>query len=168
MERDKLKGLCEEAIVNPKFKRGYYGGDKTACNIASAWIAEEMGCYVRWMEGYWKEKGIWITSPANVIYATALKEEVEGEIKRVPYKKAQELAWEGEVVILTAKSTIKGRSGHIAVVYPTRPGIDALMVCNVGWDNLICPPDDKRSFGGGESYLTEGIYFHLTKEESGE
>jgi hypothetical protein len=163
-KRNRLKVLCDGAIVNPKFKRDYYGPGKTACNMASSSIARDMGCNIRWMEGYWKERGIWITSPANAIYENALKEEVKGNIKRVPYSEAQRLAWDGEVVILTAKSEVKGKSGHIAVVYPTRPGIDALKVCNVGWVNLICPPDSKDSFGGGEAYLTEGIYFHIPKE----
>ena len=164
-QREKLKQLCKKAISLPHFQRGYYGKGKTACNMASAYIAKEMGYDVQWMKGYWKERDIWIVSPANVIYDNAIVNKEKGIIQEVTQREAQQLAWDGEVVILTAKAQTGGRSGHIAVVYPTRPGISALKVCNVGWYNLICPPASKRSFGGGAAYLTKGLYFKLLKDK---
>ena len=50
-QREKLKQLCKKAIELPHFQRGYYGKGKTACNMASAYIAKEMGYDVHLVMG---------------------------------------------------------------------------------------------------------------------
>lgn len=161
--RELLQEKCKEMLTMRGYRRHDYGKNKTHCNRATERIAREMGYNTDWMRYPGKDGKPGIPGNANYMYIEALKAEVRGEITRVTQEEARKLAWDGEVVILTARSIKPGRSGHISVVYPT-PVEAPLQVCNVGWDNLICEPEERESFGGGKSYLSPGIYFHLKKK----
>ena len=158
-KREKLQKICKEVLVDKGYQRHAYGRNKTHCNRATEKIAQEMGYETDWMHYIDRSGSIGIVGTANHIYYEALKAEKRKEIFRVDEEKARELAWAGEVVILTAAAP-PGKSGHVSVVYPNEKEI---MVCNVGWWNLICNPHDRKSFGGGMHYLTTPLFFHLQK-----
>ena len=161
--RELLQEKCNEILTMRGYRRHDYGKNKTHCNRATERIAREMGYETTWMHYINRKTGhVGITGKANHIYIEALKAEAKKEITRVTQEEAKKLAWAGEVVILTARA-LPGtkQSGHVSIVYPSEGEIK---VCNVGWWNLICHPEDKQSFGGGKSYLSPGIYFHMKRK----
>lgn len=150
-ERTRLISVCNEALRMKKFERGYYGPGKTACNMAAAFILDSMGYYTQFMRGWWEAKKIFIVSTANSIYAKARKEKA---LKKINLLEAQRLSWKGIPSLICAKSKKRGISGHVAITYPS-PADGILYICNIGWYNLVCPVNDKKSFGGGKHYLTD-------------
>jgi hypothetical protein len=157
-----LQKKCVEILNMHGYQRHDYGKNKTHCNRASERIAREMGYNTDFMHYRDRSGNIGIVGTANHIYYEALKAEKRKEIFRIDEDKAKQLAWYAEVIILTAAAPA-GKSGHIAIVYPNPP-TEKIMVCNVGWWNLLCSPWDRKSFGGGKSYLIDPIYFHLRRK----
>lgn len=168
--RDRLIKACKAALVRKDFQRHAYGKNKTHCNRAAAWIAEQCGYDTTWMHyNYinWKAEkgklGLGCVMTANSITRQANKEAKSRNIIRITSTAtAHFTAWLGIPVLLCALSTQKGRSGHVAIVYPT-PEIGFLQVCNIGWNNLICSPGDQKSFGGGKDYLSAWSFYKLGK-----
>lgn len=162
-EREQLKKLCEEALKMRGFQPGAYGKGKTHCNRATEWICRNAGYNTNWMR-YMKSDGTrGYPGTANYMYLAALKAESRGDIIRLTKEEAHHTAWKGIPVIVTTRSMAKGRSGHIAVVYPTDPKTEPLKIANVGGYNLICEPEDRKAFGDGFGYLSEKVYFQMKK-----
>lgn len=152
---NELKHVCSEAIVLPQFQRK---GKKTYCNMAAEWIAQKVGADTSWMWFISRSHGNRYVGSANMICRQAVKEVKAGRLTEVTVAAAKELAEMEQPVILCAKSMQRGRSGHVAILYPT-PKTMGLYVCNIGWDNFIGPPTWKYSFGGGASYLSEWKFY---------
>jgi len=142
--RKKLKAVCEETVNMQKYKRK---GRKTYCNLASRKIAEMMGAITRVLFVMKTRTSGIITGTANIICKNAKKMEEAGELKLLTENEAQHFAWWGFPVLVCWKNPKRGQSGHVAIVYPTDPESEPLMICNVGWENLICQPKNPKALG---------------------
>jgi len=162
IDRKKLIAACESAMKNPKFQRDYYKKGNTYCNQGSEWILKKLGYNTQFFYSYWEERKIHIVTTANQIYDKCLIAEKAGMLKIIDEQTAQELAWKGIPSLIIAKSKDPKRWGHVTVTYPSPIG-EMFLNCNIGWENLICSPYDSRSFGGGESYLTDYIIYQVPK-----
>jgi len=146
--REKLKKFCHEALDNPKFMKRK---KKTFCNLAARFIAESMGVITKICNVFlmWTRSGQkWITGTANVIAKNAEKLAVEGKIQEIyDLDEAQGWQWMGYIILYAWKNPNRRSSGHVAIGYPTEPGKEPLKICNIGWNNLICEPNNKKAFG---------------------
>jgi hypothetical protein len=161
-QRERLMNYIETGLANPRFQRDYMYKGNTYCNQFSEWVLRMMGYDTHFMYELWKEKNILIVTYANLIYDKIKVESTyRNEIKKVTKEEARELSWKGIPALLIARSNRKNVHGHLAVTYPTPPAGEALKIGNAGWFNLICTPEDKKSFGGGADYLSPIDYYLL-------
>jgi hypothetical protein len=162
IERKKLIAACKIAMENPHFQRDYLYKGNTYCNQGSEWILKKLGYDTKFFYSWWKARKKYIVTTANQIFDKCIQAEKEGILKVIDKKTAQELAWKGIPSLIIAKSKDPKKWGHVTVTYPSPPG-EIFLNCNIGWENLICSPDDPRSFAGGKSYLTDYIIYQVPK-----
>ncbi len=142
--RKKLITTCKSVVEMKKYKRK---NRKTYCNLAALEIAKTMDAITSVLFFMKTRTSGIIPGTANIICNNATKMAEKGELEILTPEEAQDYAWAGFPVLACWKNPIRFRSGHVAIVYPTDPNQDPLEVCNIGWENLICEPSDKRAFG---------------------
>ena len=158
-QRQRLIEVCNEALIKPEFQRDYMYKGNTYCNQGSEYILKKLGYYTQFFYSYWKERKRWIVTTANQIYDKCRKDKT---LKRIDLRIAHLLAWQGIPSLIIAKSKDRKKWGHVSVTYPS-PLDEPLLVCNIGWENLICSPKHPKSFAGGDHYLSAWDIWEIPK-----
>ena len=127
--RERLIKKCNEALNIKRFQRDFYGKGKTACNMGTEWILKQMGRDTQILLSYWAQYDRFIPGTANYMYFQLLDSSCQGIVKEINWnskegieQEVHRLGWMGCTVVGSAHSEVKGRSGHIAIVYPTQIG----------------------------------------------